>query len=223
MDGLAARARGIVLFLKIVPRILLCIFICTTPEVLPAQRTAKNELGLAIGATVTPSVALAEGGNLHFDSSLALGVEYDRRLLVYRGATFLAGVDFLASPFDVKLNFPPINVSPNYAYLFLAPHVRVKFNAAGKLQPWLLLGGGYAAFTAARPSPATSFSGGTSTGTLEFGGGVDSKPLVHLLGIPIGARLEARDFYSGGPSYNQAVSGSLQNNVVYTGGLLICF
>jgi hypothetical protein len=200
---------------KIFPRLLLFIFIFAAPAALLGQRTAQNELGLVIGATITPSVALEEGGRLHFDSSLALGVEYDRQLFADRGATFLGGVDFLASPLDVKLSSPPSNVSPNYAYLFLTPHVRVKFNAAGKLEPWFLLGGGYAAFTAD--------AGGTNTGTLEFGGGVDSKSIVHLVGIPIGARLEVRDFYSGQPNYNQPIRGSLQNNVVYTGGLLVRF
>jgi hypothetical protein len=202
---------------------LVFVFLFATSLAQATDSTTKNEVGLVIGATLTPSVALADGGNLHFNKSLALGVEYDRRLFSYRGATVLTGVDFLASPFDVKLSLPPANITPNYAYLFLSPHVRVKFNAAGKLEPWLLFGGGYAAFTAARPSAATTFSGGTNTGALEFGGGVDTKPLVHILAIPIGARLEIRDFYSGQPDYNQLLSSSLQNNVVYTGGLLIRF
>ena len=44
-------------------------------------------------------------------------------------------------------------------------------------------------------------AGAGSTGTLEFGGGLDTKPLVHLKGVPligvlpIGGRVEVRDFY----------------------------
>lgn len=209
--------------LRIVSVLLFCISLCAMPEGLRAENTTRNEVGLVIGATITPDVTLAAGGSLQYNPSLALGVEYDRRLFSYHHATLLTGVDFLASPLDVKLSSPPANVTPNYAYIFLAPHVRVNFNAEGTLQPWLLFGGGYTAFTAARPSTATSYSGGTNTGTLEFGGGVDTKPLVHLVGIPIGARLEVRDFYSGQPNYNQLVPSGLQNNVVFTGGLLIRF
>ena len=40
---------------------------------------------------------------------------------------------------------------------------------------------------------------------------------------PIGFRAEVRDFYSGSSNYNQPVRGSLQNNAVFTGGLLIKF
>jgi hypothetical protein len=32
-----------------------------------------------------------------------------------------------------------------------------------------------------------------------------------------------RDFYSGLPNYNQKVTGNLQNNLAFTGGLLIRF
>jgi hypothetical protein len=56
-----------------------------------------------------------------------------------------------------------------------------------------------------------------------FGGGIDSRTIVHVLKIPIGFRVEARDFYSGVPSYNQKITGNLQNNLAFTGGLLIRF
>ncbi len=36
-----------------------------------------------------------------------------------------------------------------------------------------------------------------------FGGGVDTRTVIHVLKIPIGFRVEVRDFYSGLPNYNQ--------------------
>lgn len=45
---------------------------------------------------------------------------------------------------------------------------------------------------------------------------------IHLK-VPIGFRLEVRDFYSGLPNYNQNLSTGRQRNVVFTGGLLIRF
>jgi hypothetical protein len=56
-----------------------------------------------------------------------------------------------------------------------------------------------------------------------FGGGIDTRTVVHVLKIPIGFRIEVRDFYSGLPTYNQKVTGNLQNNLAFTGGLLIRF
>ena len=190
---------------------------------------AKNEVGLVVGASEVPSVGLQDGSRVNLNSSLALGIEYDR-LLVGRRTALYGGVDFLASPFDVKVSYPPANISPQYAYLFLTPHVRIKFNAGGTLQPWLLFGGGYANSSPAPPRVGNvDVSGVGSTGTLEFGGGVDTKPIIRLKGLPvinklpIGGRLEVRDFYSGQPNYGLTSSGSRQNTVAFTGGLLLRF
>ncbi len=193
-----------------------------------AHSQTKNEVGLVIGATTAPSQTLSSGGSgprggLTFNASLALGAEYDRRLATVRPVTIHGGVDFLASPLDVKLSQPPQGVSPQYAYVFLTPHVRVKFNPAGLIAPWLSFGGGYARFLEKAPSTSTSFRPGTNTGTLEFGAGIDTRSVVHVLRIPIGFRFEVRDFYSGLPNYNRKLEANWQNNVALTGGLLIRF
>ncbi len=188
----------------------------------------KNEVGLEIGATVTPSVGVQTGGSLTFNSGFTLGIDYDHRLFGKR-TQVAVGVDFLASPNDVKLSNPPTNVSGQYAFLFLPVNVRVKFNADRAIEPWLEFGGGYANFTPAQPVQSNiRVAGGGSTGTLEFGGGVDTKPLVHfkvpVLGqLPIGARFEVRDFYSGEPNYAVETTNKLQNNIAFTGGLLLRF
>src|SRR5258708_29147177 len=191
--------------------------------------SSKNEVGLVIGATETPSVGLQRGGAINLNSSLALGAEYDRRIIGRHTAVY-AGVDFLASPFDVKTSFAAADVSPQYAYLFLSPHVRVKLNADGTLQPWLLFGGGYGDFSPAQPrSRSVVVSGAGSSGTLEFGGGIDTKPLVPLKGVPlvgqlpIGARFGGRDFYSAQPNYGVPTNSTLQNNIVLTAPLVLHF
>lgn len=194
-----------------------------------SRPSSRNEIGLQIGATETPSIGLAGGGAIHLNSSLALGAEYDRQLLGHRTALY-GGIDFVASPLDVKASLPPANVSPEYAYLFLTPNVRLKFNQGGSFAPWLLFGGGYADFSPAQPrAGGVNVAGAGSTGTLEFGGGLDTKPVVHLKGIPligalaIGGRVEVRDFYSGHPNYGVPTDGTRQNSVVLTGGLLLRF
>jgi hypothetical protein len=195
---------------------------------LQVQAQQKNEVGLVIGATTSPGIGLTSGNvaaptqNLRFDSSLALGAEYDRRLNSGNTA-FYVGVDFLASPLDVKLNQPQTGISPQFAYLFLTPHVRVKFHSDGALKPWLEFGGGYARFRESAPATALSFRPGSNTGSLEFGGGIDTAPIVHVFRIPIGFRLEVRDFYSGTPNFNAPLDSRRLNSVAYTGGLLLKF
>jgi len=56
-----------------------------------------------------------------------------------------------------------------------------------------------------------------------FGGGVDTRAVLHVIKIPIAFRVEVRDFYSGLPNYSLKVTGNLQNNLAFTGGLLIKF
>jgi len=203
---------------------------------LPALAQGKNEVGLVIGGTVTPSQTLSPGASLigpggtvlpnrdiSLDSSLTLGAEYDREFVRRQKFAIDGGVDFLASPLDVKLSQQSQNAIGEYAFIFLTPHVRVKFHPDGVFSPWLSFGGGYARFLESVPPAAPSFRRGTNTGTLVFGGGIDTRTVVHVLRIPIGFRVEVRDFYSGVPNYNQKITGNLQNNLAFTGGLLIRF
>jgi hypothetical protein len=189
----------------------------------PAYSQAGNEVGLVMGATITPAQHLVTGGELTFRPSLALGAEYDRRVWSSQQIAVFGGVDFLASPFDVKLDQRPADEIRQYAYIFLTPHVRVKFKPGAPISPWVSVGGGYARFLETQPGTPTIFKEGTNTGALQFGAGVDTDTLVRLLRIPIGFRLEARDFYSGAPSYNHGISADFQHNVVFTGGFLLRF
>jgi hypothetical protein len=202
----------------------------------PALAQDKNEVGLVIGGIVTPSQTLSPGASLiapsgtvlptrdiTLDSSLTLGAEYDREFVGRQKFAIDGGIDFLASPFDVKLSQKAQNAIGEYAFIFLTPHVRVKFHPDGAFSPWLSFGGGYARFLESVPPAASSFQRGTNTGTLVFGGGIDTRTVVHVLKIPIGFRIEVRDFYSGLPNYNQKVTANLQNNLAFNGGLLIRF
>jgi hypothetical protein len=189
----------------------------------------KNEVGLVIGASETPAIDRTDGERINLNSSLALGAEYDR-LFIGNKTTLYGGIDFIASPADVKVSYPAAEVSPEYAYLFLTPHVKIKFNSQGVFEPWLSFGGGYADFSPAEPRRnSVDVSGKGHSGALVFGGGVDSRPLIHLKGLPlrdglpIGTRFEVRDFYSGQPLYGVPTHGNWQNNIVFTGGLLIRF
>ena len=212
-------------------RIIFGIFLLVCAVSVPSvDAQAKNEVALVIGATVSPDISLANppappgATNFSFQSSLALGAEYDRRLFSTKHVAVYGGGDFLASPLDVKLNNPPSSLSNQYAYIFLTPHIRAKFDA-GAIEPWLLIGGGYARFLEAAPKtvPPGGFSPGTNTGTLEVGGGFDTKTVFHVLFIPIGFRAEVRDFYSGAPRFGVPITQDKQHTVAFTGGLHLRF
>jgi len=69
-----------------------------------AQAQEKDEIGLVIGATVTSGRNFASGSApASFESSLALGAEYDHRVVSGHRVALYGGVDFLASPLDVKV------------------------------------------------------------------------------------------------------------------------
>jgi hypothetical protein len=184
----------------------------------------RIEIGLVIGATETLSVGEASGDSIKLNSSIALGAEYDRKVLG-KHTPLLIGADFLASPADVKVSYPAPLVSPEYASLFVSPRVKVKFSSTAPLQPWLSFGGGYADFSPASPrSGNVNVKGQGDSGTFEFGGGVDARRLIRFKGVPllkyspIGARFEVRDFYSGRPHYGVGTRCGFQNNVAFTGG-----
>jgi len=115
----------------------------------PTLAQEKNEVGLVIGGIVTPSQTLSPGANpvvpsgtlpnlnITFNSALTLGADYDRNVLYTHGFAISGGIDFLASPLDVKLDQRPANVINQYAFVFLTPHVRVKFHPSGFISPWL--------------------------------------------------------------------------------------
>jgi len=97
----------------------------------PVLAQEKNEVGLVIGGIVTPSQSLSSGASLigpggallsnrdiSFDPSLTLGAEYDRGFILRQRFAIDGGVDFLASPFDVKVSQKSQNAIGQYAFIF---------------------------------------------------------------------------------------------------------
>ncbi len=208
-------------FKKILGMCVLTLLMATAA--LPMQGQNSNEVGLVIGAAKVPSQSLSQGGNLTFRPSLLLGAEYDRRLWGSDQVAVYGGMDFLASPFDVKLDQRPASEIRQYAFIFLTPRVHVKFKPQAAVAPWFSFGGGYARFLETQPGRPTVFKEGTNTGALQFGAGIDTQPLVRVLRIPIAFRLEVGDFYTGAPSYNGAIKSDSQHTVAFTGGFLLRF
>ena len=102
--------------------------------------------------------------------------------------------------------------------VFFTPSLRVKFAPGFPVSPWASIGGGWAHYNLAGPS--------MNKGALQFGGGVDIKTGIPLLGF----RAEVRDFITGQPDFGilsiqTAGSPSLgrRHNVLAGGGIVLRF
>ena len=102
--------------------------------------------------------------------------------------------------------------------VFVTPSLRVKFAPGFPVSPWASIGGGWAHYNLAGPS--------MNKGALQFGGGVDIKTGIPLLGF----RAEVRDFVTGQPDFGivsiqTAGSQSLgqRHNVLAGGGIVLRF
>lgn len=190
-----------------------------------AQDERKNEVGLLLGAAVTPQVQVTgtSGGKLEIGSGVAFQVTYARQLAATRSAALYFEVPAVAVPLqDITASIGP--APENYDSFFVTPGLRVKLAPASPISPWLSVGGGYALFeeSAIRKDGTHNITRGTSGGAVQFGGGVDFRTPVKIL-FPIHLRAEARDFYTSKPNYNVNTGGGSQHNLVFSGGLVLRF
>ena len=184
----------------------------------------KNELAFLTGATQTPGLGIAgNSSSVEVGSGFTLQLTYARRISETRALAWYLEFPAVAIPLqDVTSNIGA--TATNYDSFFIAPSLRLKFRPDEGFAPWFSAGGGYALFdeSAKRRDGTHNVTRGTSTGTLQFGGGIDVRTPIKVL-FPIGLRVEVRDFYSGKPTYNVRTDSTLQHNVVFSGGLLLTF
>ena len=188
------------------------------------QQSGKNELGLLLGATQTPGITKIGGGSsINVGTGITFQLTYARQLSAGESWAWYLEFPAVATPLQ-DLNSGNGATPLNYDSFFVAPSLRLKFRARQSIAPWLSAGGGYALFdeSAERRDGSHNFTRGTSTGTLQFGGGIDVRTPIKVL-FPIGLRAEVRDFYSGRPTYNVRTDGILQHNLVFSGGLVLNF
>jgi len=189
-----------------------------------AQNTGKNELALLLGATRTPRVEIAGvGSSIGVGTGITFQVTYARQLHQTEALTWYVEFPALAIPLQ-DLSSTIGATLLNYDSFFVAPSLRLKVGSNASVSPWVSVGGGYALFdqSARRRDGSHNVTRGTSTGTLQFGGGVDVHTPIRVL-VPIGLRAEVRDFYRGKPAYNLNTGGGLQHNLVFSGGLVLTF
>jgi hypothetical protein len=83
------------------------------------ETTKRTETGLGYKKIAVLLFAVA-AAILSATAQTSDGREFDHRLNRRKHLGMLAGVDFLASPMDVKLDEWTVNVIPQHVYIFLS-------------------------------------------------------------------------------------------------------
>jgi|SRR6185312_158692 len=145
----------------------------------------------------------------------ALGV----RLLNAHVASLSLDVPFAGIP-SQKITFAstPGTVIGNLSTLFITPGLRLKLLPISPISPWVTVGGGWARYS------QNGFN--TNKAAIEYGGGLDFKSGLPLLGF----RAEVRDFVtedflngSVGSAIATNSSGLHHHNILAGGGIVLRF
>lgn len=170
----------------------------------------KNELSVTVGRTfVSTQTVPSSGFPIHFGSPASFAFNYSRLLGTNRIFGIRAELPVAIVP-KMDLNYYPGGVPKDIGAVFATPSVRVNIFSGDSVTPWVSAGGGYGRF---RESSTLYYAGnnpgptGTNTGVVQFGGGLDVW-FWHRWG----ARVEARDFYSGVPDLDVSTGRSRQHN-----------
>jgi len=183
-------------------------------------RAQNQELTFSLGGIPGQTRSFqGSAGTAQISADRSFGINYGHRLVGAKIAALYGEVEFVAIP-NRPVTAANATVPQNYASLYLAPGVRFKFFPSSRLSPWAAVGGGYALY-----QESAQLSNGQSTtnkflnrGVFDYGGGLDYR-LFRFIGL----RGEVRDFFSGNPNLNTALSSSTQHNVVASGGIILRF
>ena len=178
----------------------------------------KNQLALGLGGI--PALSRSDTPRLDAGSGVAFQVNYGRRFFKGRKVALYGEINALANPLrDVSSSIP--TATHDFASLYITPGIRVKFLPTSRISPYALVGGGYADYeqsTTRIDGQPSSVSRELARGVFDFGGGLDYQ-LFRLFGL----RGEVRDFVSGNPNLNVALSSRMQHNIVASGGISVRF
>jgi hypothetical protein len=165
----------------------------------------------------TQSIAGEADGRIHFGNPGSIAFNYSRLLTTFNIFGLYAELPVAIYP-RMDLNTYSNQIPKDIGALFVTPSVRLDMFTNDSVNPWISVGGGYGRF---REAPELNYYGpnpgatGTNTGVVQFGAGLDVW-VWHRWG----ARLEARDFYSGLPDYNVNTDVSRQHNYYVGAGIM---
>jgi hypothetical protein len=119
----------------------------------------------------------------------------------------------------LTLSTTPTTLIDHINTLFITPSLRLKLLPISPISPWVSFGGGWARY---------GLDSGTRTnkGAVQYGGGLDFKTGLPLLGF----RAEVRDYVTGDPNFGlgSVLSGNTKgglhhHNVLLGGGIVLRF
>jgi len=196
-----------------------------------AGASFTSDSSLTVGCfTATPPCVITlpvEGfGAIHPDHHIFLQGALGVRLLDARLASLhleLPVVGIPSQPVRLKALLGTFSTPFDHlSSIYVTPALKVKLFPGAAVAPWGSIGGGVAHFS--------SDAGSTNKGALQFGGGVDIKTNIPLLGF----RAEVRDFVTGDPRVGgfssiasfpllTTESGLHRHNVLVGGGVVLRF
>jgi len=181
----------------------------------------SNDITLSLGGIPSQSRSFRSpsAGSVQISADVSLGANYGHRLLHAEFAALYTEIQFVALP-NRSVTPATAIVPQNYASPYATPGLRLKVLPRARLSPCAALGGGYALYeqSAKLSNGQNSTSQFPSRGAFDFGGGLDYQ-LFRFFGL----RGEVRDFVSGNPNLNVALSSSTQHNIVASGGISVRF
>jgi hypothetical protein len=182
-----------------------------------------NVVSLTAGRAFVPTQTIITSDpfdndpHIHFGNEAEVAANYSRQLKTYKIFGISAELP-VAVYFRMDLHTDHDTIPKDIGALFVTPSVRVNIFQGESVTPWVSVGGGYGRF---RESPELLFgapnpgSTGTNTGVMQFGTGLDVW-FWHRWG----ARMEARDFWSGVPDYDVTTTRTRQHNFYVGVGIL---
>ncbi|HKM47014.1 MAG TPA: hypothetical protein VJX69_05480 [Terriglobales bacterium] len=191
----------------------LAVFVVPVLFLVSSARAQINELSITAGrafvSTQTIVNSTAFDRDIHFGNEEMIEFNYGRLLMTHRVFGLFAELPVAIYPRMDVHSFQG-QTPKDIGALFVTPSVRLNFFSGDSVTPWVSAGGGYGRFRQAPvltydvPNPGPT---GTNTGVVQFGAGLDVW-VWHRWG----ARVEARDFYSGAPAMNVDTGRSRQHN-----------
>lgn len=202
----------------IVPVIVLASSACAQMSYFLPKNDVSATAGTEFVSTQTVyNTGLSFNPSLHFGNPIAFAFNYSRLLKTASIFGIRAELPVGIYP-RMNLNLAAHGIPKDIGALFVTPSVRANIFTNDSVSPWVSVGGGYGHF---RYAPVDEFYGAnagptsSNTGVVQFGAGLD----VYFWNR-WGFRAEARDFYSGEPSYNVDTNRSRQHNFYVGVGVL---
>jgi hypothetical protein len=166
-----------------------------------------------------PTVVNTVKTNNHIFYEGALGLRLANAHLVSLSIEVpVAGIHSSNSQIAITAPVGNTTITLDTSALFITPALRLKIVPASPISPWISVGGGWARFT-------TDGGPTSNKGAIEYGGGLDFKTGLPLLGF----RAEVRDFVTGDPNFgfSNIVTGDngglRRHNLMVGGGIVLRF